>query len=380
MANENNTNTIARQDIVALTPYQSARREAQGGNTFLNANEAPGSGSYQVSGSSINRYPDFQPQRLISAYANYAGIENSQVLASRGADEGIDVLIRTFCKAGEDNILICPPTYGMYKISAQTQGAGVLTVPLIGDDYQLDINALKALVGQTKLVFLCSPNNPTGNLLNKDDIRAVLELFAGTAIVVVDEAYIEFCPEQTVASWINQYPHLAVLRTLSKAFGLAGLRCGFTLAQENIIELMSKVIAPYPIAQPVCDIAVQALNDQGLTAMRATVTESNQLKGELSQWLENQNWCDEVFASDANFTLFRTNLSSVLMSQLQEQGILIRNQSSQPRLNNCLRISIGSEHELKTLKDKLSEITTQLTGQQQTSIKSEQNPEVKSPV
>jgi histidinol-phosphate aminotransferase len=354
--NGNNAANIARNDIVAMTPYQSARREAQGGNIFLNANEAPGAGNYQIKGNTINRYPDFQPQKLISAYADYAQLSNEQVLASRGADEGIEVLIRTFCTAYQDNILICPPTYGMYKISAQTQGAGVVEVPLIGENFQLDLAALKQQVGKVRLVFLCSPNNPTGNLLNQDDIKAAIEMFAGSAIVVVDEAYIEFCPQQTVASWVNRYANLAVLRTLSKAFGLAGLRCGFTLASQEIIALMSKVIAPYPIAQPVCDLASEALNGAQLTTMQINVQETNKLKTELSLWLTGQKWCKKIFASDANFILFKTDKAGELLSSLMAKGVLIRNQSSQMQLDNCLRISIGNADELKIVKQLLEQL------------------------
>ena len=213
------------------------------------------------------------------------------------------------------------------------------------------------------MVFLCSPGNPTGNLLSQQDIKATLELFADSAIVVVDEAYIEFCPEQSVASWLATYPHLVVLRTLSKAFALAGLRCGFTLANNDIITMLSKVIAPYPISAPVADIASAALARAGLEKMSIRVQETAILRVQLTTWLKAQSWCSEVFNSDANFVLFRCQsnaLKDFIFNSLAEQGILIRDQSKQQNLANCLRISIGSERELELLQQTIinSFITT----------------------
>ncbi|MBL4910714.1 MAG: histidinol-phosphate transaminase [Alteromonadaceae bacterium] len=355
---------LARQEVVDMVPYQSARRlfssaESQNTNNqqakqkiWLNANEASGPGIYQLSGECLNRYPDFQPTSLLNAYSQYCHLDKENILATRGADEGIELIIRTFCTAYKDNILICPPTYGMYAISAENHGAGVIEIPLIAN--KLDITGIKSQVDKAKVVFLCSPGNPVGNLLPQEQIKQVLELTKDNAIVVVDEAYIEFCPQQSVVLWLAQYPNLVVLRTLSKAFALAGLRCGFTLASKEIITLLSKVIAPYPIAAPVAEIASNTLQKDGLAQMSIRVQETLMLRAELSQWLNQQPWCEQVFTSDANFILFRTPFKNEIFNLLKAQGILIRDQSKQQQLGDCLRISIGSKRELELLKQVIS--------------------------
>ncbi|MFT5757319.1 MAG: histidinol-phosphate aminotransferase [Alteromonadaceae bacterium] len=354
-------NKLAREELVDMVPYQSARRLYSAGSEssspsttskiWLNANEASGPGIYQLSSNCINRYPDFQPDNLINAYSAYAQIDSKNVLATRGADEGIELIIRTFCRAYQDSILICPPTYGMYAISAENHGAGIVKVPLINN--QLDLNSLKSQVGKVKVVFLCSPGNPTGNLLTADSIKSTLEMFGDSAIVVVDEAYIEFSLENSTVSWLKKYPQLVILRTLSKAFALAGLRCGFTLANTDIITMLSKVIAPYPISAPVAEIASNALAKTGVEQVSIRVQETTILREQLSAWLNQQNWCQHVYTSDANFVLFQVkDLTSktFIFNCLEQQGILIRDQSKQLQLSNCLRISIGSERELSLLK------------------------------
>ncbi len=362
-------NKLARKELIDMVPYQSARRLFASGNSeqaskkiWLNANEAPGDGNYQISSENINRYPDFQPDNLLNAYSHYCGLKREQILATRGADEGIELIIRSFCKAYQDSILICPPTYGMYAISAENHGAGIIKVPLHfnKNKNQLDIEGLKQQVGKVKVVFLCSPGNPTGNLLSKEQIIQAIELFKDEAIVVVDEAYIEYtgnlASTETSTHLLAQYDNVIVLRTLSKAFSLAGLRCGFTLASEEIITLLSKVIAPYPISAPVAEIASDALSTD-LAKMTQRVQVCNTIKAELVKWLNQQNWCSEVFASDANFVLFRCsnhNEKTRIFDLLVEKNILIRDQSKQMQLENCLRISIGSEQEITQLKEVLS--------------------------
>jgi len=357
----NIANKLAREELVDMVPYQSARRLYSNNNEssttsiqskiWLNANEASGPGRYKLDSNCINRYPDFQPDHLINAYSAYAQLNKENVLATRGADEGIELIIRTFCKAYQDSILICPPTYGMYAISAENHGAGIVKVPLI--DNQLDLSNLEAQVNKVKVVFLCSPGNPTGNLLTAESIKATLEMFGDSAIIVVDEAYIEFSPENSTVDWIKKYPQLVVLRTLSKAFALAGLRCGFTLANSDIITMLSKVIAPYPVSAPVAEIASNALAKSGLEQVSSRVQETIILREQLSAWLNDQGWCQQVFISDANFVLFRTvDLTNkhFIFNCLEQQGILIRDQSKQLQLSNCLRISIGDERELSLLK------------------------------
>ncbi len=352
---------IARQELIDMVPYLSARRLQAGGGdfnkkTWLNANEASGTGNYKLEAQNVNRYPDFQPESLINAYADYANITPTQLLATRGADEGIELIIRTFCKAYQDNVLICPPTYGMYAISAENHGAGIVEVPTI--NAELDINGICQHVGNVNVVFLCSPGNPTGNLLAHSQIKEVLDAFSDSAMIVVDEAYIEFSSEQTVTSWLAQYPNLIVLRTLSKAFALAGLRCGFTIANTDVIELIAKVIAPYPVPAPIAELASNALNAQGLSVMNERVALTNQLKADFTIWLEKQSWCEEIYASDANFVLFRTPLKQPIFDALIDNNILIRDQSKQLQLENCLRVTIGSQEELSLVQHTITQMLT----------------------
>jgi histidinol-phosphate aminotransferase len=363
-------NTLAREELVDMVPYQSARRlfasgdnEQANSKTWLNANEAPGQGQYQLTSENINRYPDFQPQALLNAYSNYCQLPIENILATRGADEGIELIIRSFCRAYQDNILICPPTYGMYAISAENHGAGIINVPLVNTPKakcQLDLEGLKQQVGKVKVVFLCSPGNPTGNTLPSAQIQAAIDIFKNSAVVVVDEAYYEYTNEELGAEQVNnklisQCDNVIILRTLSKAFALAGLRCGFTLSSKDVITLLSKVIAPYPIAAPVAEIASKALTND-LNVMQTRVNTANRLREQLSEWLKQQKWCNDVFDSDANFVLFRCNNSdekNKVFNLLVEHNILIRDQSKQQQLENCLRISIGSKEEIAQLKQLL---------------------------
>ena len=373
---------LARKELIDMVPYQSARRlqkadaDNEGLNNevndsvntgfnskiWLNANEAPGLGEYVLSADCVYRYPDFQPENLLNAYSEYCQLPVESILATRGADEGIELIIRTFCQAYQDSILICPPTYGMYAISAENHGAGIVKVPQI--NCQLDVAGITtelASANNLKVIFLCSPGNPTGNLLPKAQIKAVLEAAQDKAVVVVDEAYIEFSPQDSVQTWLNDYPNLVVLRTLSKAFALAGLRCGFTLASKEIITLLSKVIAPYPISAPVAEIASQSLSGDNLKLMTTRVNNSNLLKTQLANWLEQQSWCEKVFESDANFVLFGTPLSTLIFEGLKAQGILIRDQSKQLQLTNCLRISIGDAREIDIVQESISQLVQAAT-------------------
>ncbi len=353
---------LARAELIDMVPYQSARRlfssaGASDEKIWLNANEAPGHGEYQLSAENVNRYPDFQPSNLLNAYSQYCGLAKEQILATRGADEGIELIIRSFCKAYQDSILICPPTYGMYAISAENHGASIVKVPLNSADLTLDIEGLEQQVGKVKVVFLCSPGNPTGNLLPHSQIIEAVKLFQGNAMVVIDEAYIEFSPEYSCAKLLEEFDNVIVLRTLSKAFALAGLRCGFTLANSDVISLLSKVIAPYPISAPVAELASNALT-KGLKKMLLQVQSSNTLRAQLATWLTKQSWCKQVFSSNANFILFRCHSEqdkNHIFDLLVNHNILIRDQSKQLQLENCLRISIGSEQEITKLQQILAE-------------------------
>ncbi|MEW9799144.1 histidinol-phosphate transaminase [Alteromonas sp. CYL-A6] len=344
---------LINANLVPLTPYESARRLYAGGQDWLNANESPYSNAFDIDAAHFNRYPSCQPASVIEGYARYAGLANNQVMVSRGADEGIELLIRTFCTPGTDNILICPPTYGMYAISAETCNVGVKKVPL-NDDFSLNTDAICA-TGDIKLVFLCAPNNPTGTAVDKNDVVRILDAMADRALVIMDEAYIEFDPDSSWAAEIGRYPNLVILRTLSKAFALAGLRCGFTLAQPEVISALLKVIAPYPIPDPVAQIATQALSDDGLERLSTQVAAINQRKTSLTTALSALPGVEIVGDQRANFVLFRYAQAPALMTFLVENGMLIRDQSKQLNLSNCLRVSIGTDEQHERL---LSLITT----------------------
>ncbi|UVC28017.1 histidinol-phosphate transaminase [Pantoea sp. SOD02] len=343
-----NIEELARANVRALTPYQSARRLGGNGDVWLNANEFPLPVPFELSQQTLNRYPECQPKIVIERYAAYAGLTPEQVLVSRGADEGIELLMRAFCEPGKDAILFCPPTYGMYSVSAETIGIEYRTVAAL-DDWQLNLPAIADQLDGVKVVYMCSPNNPTGNLINPDDIRKLLDMTAGKALLVADEAYIEFCPEATLASWLQEYPHLVILRTLSKAFALAGLRCGFTLANKPVIDLLMKVIAPYPLATPVADVAGQALSEQGIALMRQHVAELNANRAWLFEQLPQISVVQQVFPSETNYILARFTDSPKVFKTLWDQGIILRDQNKNPGLAGCLRISIGTREECERL-------------------------------
>lgn len=334
---------LSRKNIQALTPYQSARRLGGNGDVWLNANEYAVSPNFGLTDHTFNRYPEPQPLAVIEGYARYAGVAPENVLVSRGGDESIELLIRAFCEPS-DQILYCPPTYGMYAVSADTCDINTKTVPLT-TDFQLNLPEIKRNLDGVKIIFVCSPNNPTGNLIKRSDLLELLQITAGKAIVVVDEAYIEFCPEATLANELPNYPHLAIIRTLSKAFALAGLRCGFTLANAELIGVLQKVIAPYPLPVPVSDIAAQALSPQGIEQMRERVAEVITLRTDLQKNLENLPLVEKVFDSEANYLLFKCQDGQKVFKALWDQGIILRDQHKALGLQNCIRITIGTAEE-----------------------------------
>ena len=332
---------LFRDDLTHLVPYQSARRIGGSGDIWLNANESPYQHDYDVDCSTFNRYPEFQPPALIAAYANYAGVNEAQLLTTRGADEAIELLIRTFCKPGRDSVTICTPTYGMYKVSAETNGCEVVDVPL-DSDYLPDVDKLVAKSARSNVVFLCSPNNPTGHLLPHERVKQLLSAMHDQALIVVDEAYIEFAPKTTVTSLLEEFDNLVVLRTLSKAYALAGLRCGFCIANASVIEQLTKVIPPYPVPAPVAAIAEQALSESGRERMR---TEVSNLNAEKAQLAETLSTITETFPCNGNFILIRVADADGLMQAAAAKGIVLRNHTKQDRLQNCVRLTIGSAKE-----------------------------------
>ncbi len=330
---------LARKNIQTLTPYLSARRIGGEGDVWLNANESPFDNKYSVTGEGLNRYSECQPPSLLKAYADYANVSLEQVLTSRGADESIDLLIRTFCEVDEDHLLFCPPTYGMYRVLAKTAGIKEKIIPLTSD-WQLDLTQIKKNLDKVKLIFICSPNNPTGNLISRDAINALLAMTQGKALVVIDEAYIDFCPDASQVDLLTHHSHLVILRTLSKAFALAGLRCGFTLANPKIIQLLLKVIPPYPVPTPVVEIACQALSKEGVARMKQQVNTLNVHRDFLQKKLSDlQNVI--TFKGQGNYLLVKFLNATPIFSALWNNGIIVR----KTEIQHCIRISIGNKNE-----------------------------------
>lgn len=355
MTKQIDINQLVRKNVQELTPYLSARRIGGNGDVWLNANEYPTAPNFSLTDNTLNRYPEPQPQAVINGYADYAGVSPEQLIVSRGADEAIELLMRAFCEPGKDSIIYCPPTYGMYSVSAQTLGIACKAIPQTAD-WQLDLAAIEQNLANVKLIYICTPNNPTGNLLNPDDIKTLLNMAAGRALVVVDEAYIEFCLERSIVSWLADYPHLVILRTLSKAFALAGLRCGFAIANKPVIDALQKVIAPYPLAVPVADIAGQALTKENIDNVQLRVNNLNKQKEQFVTELNKIAIVEQVYPSYANYILVKFKDSPAVFSQLWQQGIILRDQNRQISLAGCIRISIGTQAECDAVINALNNV------------------------
>lgn len=354
----------ARPTIENLIPYQSARRIGHVGSVWLNANEAGSSPDFlsaELRAQLLHRYPNAQPENLLQAYTNYANqhgaaLTTQNVLATRGADEGIELLIRCYCEPYQDAIIHCTPTYGMYAISAQTADVAVIDVPLLADSRALNEAELLAKLPKAKLLFLCSPNNPTGDLLSRALLLRLLEAAANTTLVVLDEAYIEFFPQESVIDLLASYPNLVITRTLSKAFGLAGIRCGFVLAHAQIIEQLKKVIAPYPIPTPVSAVAELAVSATNVPFMTRNVANVNQAKNDLVSLLRSLSFVTEIFPAHGNFMLVRFKDSATVFQAMLAQGVVLRDFSTKPSLSHCIRLSIGTKTEMDAVTQVLASI------------------------
>lgn len=337
--------SLIRPEILALTPYSSARKEAQSGRVWLDANENPLTPS--AGKPLLNRYPEPQPPDLIARLASYYAVAPANLLVTRGSDEGIDLLLRAFCRAGQDSIVNTPPTYGMYAVSAAIQNARVVPVPLLAaHDFAVDPGAvLAAVTPDVKLVFLCSPNNPTGALLDRAAVLRITQALLGRAVVVVDEAYLEFAGTRSLAEEFPAHPNLVVLRTLSKAFGLAGVRCGVTLAQPALIGVLQKIIAPYPVPTPVLQAALAALAPAGLAAARASAQGLVAERQRLATALAALPAVRRVWPSDSNFLLFEVIDSARVMAATRAAGVVLRDRSRDHGLAHCVRITMGTPEE-----------------------------------
>jgi histidinol-phosphate aminotransferase len=336
---------LARADIRALTPYSSARMEARGGSVALNANESPWPPPGDA-GAALHRYPDPQPIALIERLAAIYGVRTEQVLVGRGSDEAIDLLVRAFCRAGVDAVAISPPTFGMYAVCARIQGATVLEIPLRPEDFTLDADALPArLKPAVKIVFVCSPNNPSGSLVPRATIARLAEMLRGRALLIVDEAYIEFADAPSAATLLDQYENLGVLRTLSKAWALAGARVGSLLAAPDVIALLRRIMPPYPLPTPCVNAALTVLQDAGASLVRERIATVRRERTRLAATLPSLPGVRAVLPSQANFLAVRFTDAAAVYADLLHAGIVVRDIGRYPWLADALRISIGTpEH------------------------------------
>lgn len=347
---------LARPEILALQPYSSARVEAAGGEVMLNANEspwAPPGAAADPRTAPLNRYPDPQPRTLVERVAGLYGVDASHILVGRGSDEAIDLLVRAFCRPGRDAVVTCPPTFGMYSVCAAVQGAPLIEVPL-GERFEVDFAALEALPGQARLVFLCSPNNPTGGLVPLASIERLAEALRGRALVVVDEAYIEFADATSAASVLQRHPNLCVLRTLSKAWALAGARIGCLLASAEVVALLRRIMPPYPLPTPCVGAALAALtaDGSGLTRQRVAlvVAERERMAAELARLPQVK----AVLPSRANFLCVELGDREAVYRHLLAGGVVVRDVSRHARLAGHLRIGIGLREENARVIDLLA--------------------------
>ncbi len=356
MSNESaQATSLLPDNIKALAAYSSAKSEKLTGTTWLNANESPYAKNLELCIEDLNRYPDPQPQLVIARYAAYTELKSDNVLMTRGADEGIELLVRTYCQPAKDSIALFLPTYGMYKVTADTHNVAInaLTQELL---LTANVDDIVTAVGSSKLVFICNPNNPTGSLTPLDKVKAIATALTGKALVIVDEAYIEFCPEQSATQLINEFSNIVVLRTLSKAFALAGLRTGFTLAQASVLAPIRKVIAPYPVSSVVASIAAQAVAPDAITSMRRQVSILNNLKLKLIEWLNASPAVLKILTGEGNFVTLKLADKNSFKVAL-EQGLVMRAFTLYGE-DDWLRISIGSEQELEQVKIWLDGLTT----------------------
>lgn len=337
----------ARPEILAMGGYVSARsiEKSTTGTIFLDANECafePFVGAHNLS-----RYPEQQPVALQDAICRWLDVSSRHITITRGADEAIDCLVRAFCVPGRDNIVICPPTFAMYAQSATLQNAEVREARL-DNKFDLDVKLIKQNTDKnTKIIFVCSPNNPTANLMTRARILQLCADYADTALIVVDETYVEFADSESVIPCLDAHANLVVLRTLSKSHAAAGLRCGVAVARSDVTGLLQKVLAPYPLAQPVVDAALTILSAPSQAVLAAKRRDIVARREEVAAALAACPDIVELLPSDANYLLVRVKDAADLCNKCRNSGIILRNQSHQPGLENSVRVSIGSHEDMQ---------------------------------
>ena len=327
----------ARPEMLALKPYTSARdtfTATEGEWTFLDANENPNA-------TTVNRYPDPNQTALKKVISNLRGCDEDQLLIGNGSDEVLDLIIRAFCTPYKDDMIIMPPTYGMYAVLADINSVGMTKVPLDARFQLKPKEVLAAVTPNTKAIFFCSPNNPSGNAFNTDDIQMLLDNFDG--IIVIDEAYIDFTYFPSWSKKLSEFPNLIVTQTLSKAFGLAGLRLGIAIASPEIIALLKRIKPPYNINALSQQNAMEALLDT--KTVNAQIAESISEQKRLVEELNAFSWVVKIYPSDANFLLIKVDDAAKRYTDLLALHIVTRDRSSQENCENCIRISVGTPQE-----------------------------------
>lgn len=334
---------IVRENIKRLTPYSSARKEFSGtGKVFLDANENSFGSALEKN---YHRYPDPLQMRIKRRLAEWNAVEADQIFIGNGSDEAIDLLFRIFCRPQRDNILIMPPTYGMYEVSAEINDAAVIKVNLT-NEFAIDFERVKTAIDEnTKLLFVCSPNNPTGNVFEREKVLQLIENFHG--VIVVDEAYVHFSSQKSFVSEINNFPNLVVLQTFSKAWGLAGLRVGAAFGSAEIISLFNRVKPPYNVSEIAQEAVLAALEKKA--EVEAIVSEIICERAGLIEKLNNLPFVVKIYPTDANFVLVKTSDADSIYRYLLENGIVVRNRSSVELCAGCLRITVGTPAENEIL-------------------------------
>lgn len=353
MNNKFNLDKIVRSNIKELQPYHSARQDFSEG-VLLDANENSLNAPYPEA-DGLHRYPSPQQTELRSRIAEWRGVRKENVFVGVGSDESIDLLYRIFCDPGTDRVMITPPTYGMYKVSANIHDIAVDSVLLKQDDFQPDAdNILDKIKPDTKLLFLCSPNNPTGNTFERAVVEQLIREFTG--VVVVDEAYIDFSDEKSWASEVVNYPNLVVLQTLSKSFGLAGIRLGIAIAQEDIINYFLKIKAPYNVNALTSKYALEAFSH--LNDIQFKIDAIKKERKRLREKLAKLACVQHIYPSNANFLLAKFDKAKSLYTKLADNGIIIRYRGNEPHCENCLRITVGTPDENDKLIKAIKKITS----------------------
>lgn len=346
----NKSLALARPDILTLKPYE----HAVWNRAFerMHANENPWRAEGDSSQAGLNVYPECPSVALVERLAQMYGVQATQLTVGRGSDEGIDLLCRAFCRAGQDSVIVCPPTFGFYKVAAKVQGANVIEVPLVKErNFALDRAAvLAAWNPSVKLVFLCSPGNPTGSSLDADEMASLCAELDGKSIVVIDEAYIEFAQRDSFTKLIETHTNLVVLRTLSKAYALAGARVGSIIADAEIIELLNRVLPPYAIPTSTVETVLAVTDAKNRVQFEQRVTTLIAERKRLASELAKSSMIKRVWPSDTNFVLIECLNADQVLNAAQSVRLMIRDQRGQLGLANCLRISVGTpEQNLRLL-------------------------------